>query len=89
MARKRSGGGPVIGEGIGYGGRAGRWTARVAAGRDRRPRRTPGRRAVEGRVRRRGATPLDTYKNNSARVYVTTDFLPHCSITLVQEATSS
>ena len=36
-------------------------TARVAAVRDRRPRRTPGRRAAEGRLRRRGAPPLDTH----------------------------
>ncbi|GIH91169.1 hypothetical protein Psi01_17990 [Planobispora siamensis] len=57
---------PVVGALVGYGGCAGRWTARVAAGRDRRPRRTPGRRAAEGRVRRRGAPPLDPYKNNSA-----------------------
>ncbi|GAA3417149.1 hypothetical protein GCM10018952_48010 [Streptosporangium vulgare] len=34
-------------------------TARGAAGRDRPPGRTPGRRAAEGRVRRRGAPPLD------------------------------
>ncbi|MET9063880.1 tyrosine-type recombinase/integrase [Streptosporangium sandarakinum] len=32
-------------------------TARGAAGRDRPPDRTPGRRAAEGRVRRRGAPP--------------------------------
>ncbi|MER5323574.1 replication initiator [Streptosporangium roseum] len=43
MARKRSGGGPVVGECLGYGGRAGRRTTRGAAGRDRRPRRTLGR----------------------------------------------
>ncbi|MFF5210396.1 hypothetical protein [Streptosporangium sp. NPDC000396] len=59
MARKRSGDGPVVGEGIGYGGRAGRRTARGAAGRGQRPRRAPGRRAAEGRVRRRGAPPLE------------------------------
>lgn len=76
MPRKQSGGGPVAGESIGYGGCAGRWTARGAAGRDRRPRRTPGRRAAEGRVRRRGAPPLDSYKNNSASfTYVAS--LPH------------
>lgn len=62
------GGGPVVGEWVRYGGCAGRWMARGAAGRDRRPRRTPGRRAAEGRVRRCGAPPLDTYKNNSASV---------------------
>ncbi|MER6825640.1 hypothetical protein ABT352_06605 [Streptosporangium sp. NPDC000563] len=33
--------------------------ARVAVGRGRRPRRTPGRRTAEGRVRRCGAPPLD------------------------------
>ncbi|GAA3000563.1 hypothetical protein GCM10017559_21880 [Streptosporangium longisporum] len=52
---------PVAGAFVGYGECAGRWTARAAAGRDRRPRRAPGRRAAEGRVRRRGAPPLDTH----------------------------
>ena len=43
------GGGPVVGERVRYDGCVGRWTARVAAGRDRRPCRTPGRRTAEGR----------------------------------------
>ncbi|WP_329089531.1 hypothetical protein [Streptosporangium sp. NBC_01469] len=47
------GGGSMVGERVGRGGCAGRWMAWVAVGRDRRPRHTPGRRVVEGRVHTR------------------------------------
>lgn len=53
------GGGVALGSAGSFGAVTGRvgGLARGAAGRDRRPRRTPGRRAAEGRVRRRAAPP--------------------------------